>query len=134
LGDTPQHRIHQASIVRCLAVGPHEPHREINRRMIGNIEPQNLGGADKKRRLDPRSIGRASASEKQTEEVAERAEAAQHDGHQGADERAVTLRKGRPNRIGACAIELIVERPMPPQDIVENVGRGAPRRQAGSFM
>ena len=38
-GDAPQYCIHQPGVMRCFAVAACKPHREVDRRMIGHVQP-----------------------------------------------------------------------------------------------
>ena len=53
-----QHRIDEPGIFRGPPVRLHQPHRQIDRGMIGHIHPENLRGADQQRALRARRVGR----------------------------------------------------------------------------
>jgi hypothetical protein len=54
LCDLAQHGVDQPRIARIAPIRLHQPHREVDRRMVGHLEPQDLRGADQQRGLDPR--------------------------------------------------------------------------------
>ncbi len=58
-----QHRIDEAGIFRGAPIRLHQPHRQIDRGMIGHVHPENLRGADQKRALRARRVGRDAAVE-----------------------------------------------------------------------
>ena len=99
--------------------------------MVGHVEQENLRRAEKERGLDPRRLLRRAAIEEKTEEMAQRAEPAQHGRDQRPRQRAVALRQG--GQRGACggALELIVERAAAAQHGVKNVGGEATGGEAG---
>ena len=61
--------------------------------MVGHVEEKNLRGADQQRGLDPRRLRRRAALEEETEEMAQRAEPAQHGRDQRPRQRAVAVRQ-----------------------------------------
>jgi hypothetical protein len=56
--DAPQHRVDQTGIARRMVLGLDQPHREIDRRVVCHIEPQNLRRAEEQRRFDARGARR----------------------------------------------------------------------------
>ena len=72
-------------------------------------------------------------SEKQPEQLAQRSEPAQNGRDQHPREGAVTLGERSERGMRAWALELIVERAMPAQNVIEDIGRNPPRREAGRF-
>ena len=48
-GDAAEHCVDETGITRGAAVRLHEPHRKIDGGVIGNLEPENLRGADQQR-------------------------------------------------------------------------------------
>ena len=72
----PQHRIDQSGIARGVAVGLHQPHRKIDRGMVGHVEKQNLRGAEQERGLDPRRLRRQAAFEERPQQMAQACRAA----------------------------------------------------------
>jgi hypothetical protein len=122
LGHSPQHGVDQAGIARGMAVGLREPHREIDRGMVGHIEKQDLRGAHQQRRLDLRRLARQPAFEMCRKQMAQRAEPPQHARDQGAHQGAVALGQ----RAKAAGFELFVERAPAPQHAVDDIGGDAP--------
>ena len=97
-------------------------------------EQQDLGGADQQRGLGARRVARQPALEEAAHHMPQRAEATQHGCDDAAHQRAVAVSKvGEPD-IRALAVELLVERPRPPQHAVENLGRDPARRKAGGVV
>ena len=101
--------------------------------MVGHIHPEDLRGADQKRALRPRRVGRDTAIEQPRQQMAERAEPAQDRRHQTAHQRAVAVGQRFQRRMRAGAVELVVECAMLVEDAVENVGRDSPCREAGDI-
>ncbi len=93
--DPAEHRVDQSGIARRTPVGLRQPHREIDRGVVGHFEPEDLRGADQQGGLDPRRIGRQPAFEQQPEQMAQRPEPAQHRRDEAADQRAVALGERR---------------------------------------
>ena len=60
---TSEHGVDEACIFRRAPVRLHQPHREIDGGMIGHVHPENLRGADQKRALRARCVGRDAAIE-----------------------------------------------------------------------
>ena len=63
--------------------------------------------------------------------MAERAEPAQDGRHKTAHQRAVAVGQRFQRGMRAGAVELVVERALPVQHAVDNVGRDSPCREAG---
>ncbi len=120
-GDAAEHRIDQPGIVQAAPVGLRQPHREIDRGVVGHLEPENLRGADQQRGLDPRRVGGKTALEQQAEQMAQRAEPPQHRRHHGAHQRAVAIGERRQRRM-RLVVELLVERPPSAQHRLDDVG------------
>ena len=129
----PQHRVDEAGIFCGAPVRLHQPHRQIDRGVIGNIHPEDLRGADQERALRARRVGRNAAIEQSRQQMAERAEPPQNRRHQPPHQRAVAVGKRFQGRMRARAVELVVERAVLVQDAVENVGGDPPCRQTGHF-
>ena len=127
----PQHGIDQTGIAGGVAVRLRQPHREIDGGVVGHVEQQNLRRAEKERGLDPRRLLRRAAIEEEAEEMAQRAEPAQHGRDQRPRQRAVALRQAGQRGARGGAVELIVERAAAAQHAVENVGGEAPGGEAG---
>ena len=68
-----------------------EPHGKIDRGVIGHVEKKDLRGADQQRAFDPRRAVREAAVEQAGEQMAQRAEPADHGCDDGANQRAVAL-------------------------------------------
>ncbi len=133
LRHAPQHGIDQAGIARGAPVGLRQPHREIDRGVVGHLEPEDLHGADQQYGFDARRIARETLVEIAAEQMAQRAEPAQRGGGEPPHQRAVAFGQRRQARMGALAGELFVERDAPPQHAVENVGGDPARAKAGHF-
>jgi hypothetical protein len=102
-----------------------QAHREIDGGMIRHIEKKDLRGAKKERGFDARRLWRRPMIEKQAEQMAQYAEAAQHGRDQRARQRAVAIGKRAKPGMGSAAVELLIERTMPPQHGIEDIGRKA---------
>ncbi len=63
LRDAAQHGVDQSGIARRAAVGLRQPHRQIDRGMIGHVEPQDLHGADQQNGFGARRLGGKSLVE-----------------------------------------------------------------------
>ena len=132
--DAAQHRVDQAGKVQRHAILAREPHREIDRGMVGHFEKQNLRRADQERDLDPRRLRRQPLLEQRAEQMPQGAEPAQHHGNDRPRQPAVAIgqrrqRRGRSARIGA--FEHLVERPVPIEHALDDIGRDAAHRQTG---
>src|SRR5262249_45081883 len=77
---------------------------------------------------------RQSAIEKAAHHVAKCAEPAQHGRDDAAYECAVAVGEQREARMGAFAVELIVEWTRAPQHAVNDVGGDPPRRDSGAVL
>ena len=88
-----------------------ETHRKIDCGVIGNVEKQDLRGADQQRAFDPRRTVGKSAFEQAGEQVTQRAEPADHGRDDGAHQRPVALLL---ECIEAAGFKLFVERPLAP--------------------
>ena len=129
----PQHGVDQAGIARGAPVGLRQPHRKIDRGVVGHFEPEDLHRADQQDGLDARGIAGETLVEIAGEQMAQGAEPAQRGGGEPAHQRAVALGQRREARVGALAGELLVERDAPPQHAVENVGGDPAGGEAGDF-
>jgi hypothetical protein len=123
-----QHRIDESCIFRCAPVRLHQPHRQIDRGMIGHVHPQDLRGTDQQRALRARCVGRDAAIEQPRQHVAKRAEPPQNRRHQPPHQGAVAIGKILQARMRAGAVELVIERTPLVQHAVENIGCNPPRR------
>ena len=123
-----QHRIDEAGIFRGAPVRLHQPHRQIDRGVIGHVHPENLRGADQQRALRARRVGRNAAIEQPRQHMAERAEPPQDGRHQPAHQRAVAIGERLQSGMRAGAVELVIEGAMLVQHAVENIRRDPPRR------
>ena len=128
-----QHRVDQPGIFRGAPVRLHQPHREIDRGMIGHVHPENLRRADQQRALRARRVGRNAAIEQPRQHMAERAEPPQNGRHQPPHQRAVAIGERLQSGMGGGAVELVVERAVLVQHAVENIRRDPPRRETGHF-
>ena len=126
-----QHRIDEPGIFRGAPVRLHQPHRQIDRGMIGHIHPEDLRGADQKRALRARRVGRDAAIEQPRQHMAERAEPPQNRRHQPPHQGAVAIGKRFQSGMGGGAVELFVKRAVLMQDAVKNIRRDPPRRETG---
>ena len=126
-----QHRVDEAGIFRGAPVRLHQPHRQIDRGMIGHIHPENLRGADQQRALRARRVGRNAAIEQPRQHMAERAEPPQDRRHQPPHQRAVAIGQRLQSGMGGGAVELFVERAVLVQHAVENIRCDPPRRETG---
>ena len=131
--NTAQHGVDQPGIARIAPVRLDQPDRQVDRRVVGHVEPEDLRRADQQRGLDPRRILRDAAVEIEAEQMAQRAEAAQHRRDQPAGEGAVALGQRREPLMRAAAVELIVERAAAPQHAFEDVGGDPARGEALRF-
>ena len=132
-GTAAQHRVDKAGIFRGAPVRLHQPHREIDGGVIGNVHPEDLRRANQERALRARRIGRNAAIEQPRQQMAERPEPAQDRRHQPAHQRAVAVGKCLESRVGARAVKLVVEGAVLVQDAVQNVSGDPPRRETGHF-
>jgi hypothetical protein len=82
--------------------------------MVRHVEPEQLRGADQQDRFDPRRVGRETAVERSSEQMPQGAEAAQNGADELARQRPIALRQSRKGASGLTALELLVERPVPP--------------------
>ncbi len=98
--------------------------------MVGNLQKKNLRGAEEQRRLDERRLRGRTAIEKQRDEMAQRAEPAQHRRDERARKRAVAL--GQVRQSPDCApapSSIVIERAVAAQHAVDDVGGDAARRE-----
>ncbi len=125
-----QHRVDQRGIVPGVTILLREPHRKIDRGVVGHVEKQDLRGADQQRAFDPRRAVGKTAFEQAGEQMTQRAEPA-HDGRDdGAHQRAVALVL---ERIEVAGFKLLVERPLAPQHALDDVRGDAPGGEAGGW-
>ena len=113
-----------------LAVGLRQAHREIDGGMIGYVEEEDLRGADQERGLDPRRLLRRAVIEKDPDQMAQRAQPAQHRGGESPHQRAVALGQAGKSRMRGGAVEHFVERAPAAQHVLDDVGGNLPGRQA----
>ena len=57
-GAAAQYRIDQPGIFGGAPVRLHQPHRQVDRGVIGNVHPEDLGRPDQQRALRARRVGR----------------------------------------------------------------------------
>ena len=101
--------------------------------MIGHFEPEDLRGADQQNGFHARRVGGKAFLEKAAEQLPQRAEPPQHGGDKAAHQRAVAVGEPGQTGMGGLAGELLVERDLPPQDAVEDVGGDPSGGEAGDF-
>ena len=101
--------------------------------MVGHVEKQDLRGSDQQHGFDARRILGKAGVEELPQQMAQRADAAQHGGDELAHQRAVALGERRKPRMRIRAVELGVERTMAAQHIVQDVGGDATGGEAGNF-
>ena len=128
-----QHRVDQAGIARRAAIGLRQAHGQIDRGMIGHFEPEDLRGADQQNGFHTRRLGRKALVEKSAEQVPQGAEPPQHGGGEPAHQSAVAVGERGEAGMRGLAGQLLVERDLPPQDAVENVGGDPSGGEAGDF-
>ncbi len=105
LRNAAQHGVDQSRIAPGSSVCLHEPHRQVDRCVVGHVEPQ-------------------------AEEMAQRAEPAQHGRDQPAGQRPVAVRQRSKAGMCAAAVELVVQWPTPAEHAFEDVGRDPARCEA----
>ncbi len=110
-----------------------QPHRQIDRGMVGHFEPEDLRRAEQQDGFDAWRFGRKTLVEKTADDVAQRAEPPQHRGGEAAHQRAVAVGERGEAGMRGPAGELFVERDLPAQHAVENVGGNAPGGEARDF-
>ena len=113
--------------MRGVSVGLRQPHRQIDGGVVGDIEEQDLRGADQQDVFDLRRRRRQTLFEQDREQMAQCAEAAQHCRDDGSHQGAVALRQ----RAEIALLKLLVERPLLPEHATDNVGGDAARGEAG---
>ena len=128
---TAQHRIDEPGIFRGAPVRLHEPHRQIDRGMIGHIHPENLRRSDQERALHARRVGRDAAIEQPRQHMPERAEPAQDRCHQPPHQGAIAIGQRLQRWMRADAVELIVKGAVLVQDAIEDVRRDPACRETG---
>src|SRR5262249_42001698 len=114
LHNTPQHGVDQPRIACVAPIRLHEPHRQIDRRMVWHIEPEDLDSADAQRGLDPRRTGRDTAIAMEAEQMAPRATPSQYRRDQPARQRAAAFGQRSEALVRTAAVKLVVERPAAP--------------------
>ncbi len=107
-----------------------EPYREIDGGMVGHVEEQNLRRAEEERGLDPRRLRRRTVLEHAGDQMAQRAEPANDGRDQRPRQRAVAVGERGKSRMGAGAVELVVERAAAAQHRLEDIGGDAPGGEA----
>ena len=98
-----QHRVDEAGIFRGAPVRLHQPHRQIDRGMIGHVHPEDLRRADQQRALRARRVGRNAAVEQPRQHMAQRSQPPQNGRHQPPHQRAVAVGQGFQSGMGAGA-------------------------------
>ncbi len=132
-GAAAQHGIDEAGVFRRASIRLHHADREIDRGVIGNVHPEDLGRADQQRGLRPGRIGWHALVEQVIHKVAERAKLAQDRCNQAAHQRAITIRQGLQPGVGGRTFELFVERATLVQNAIKNIGGDASRSEAGNL-
>ena len=99
--------------------------------MIGNLEPENLCGAEQQRQLDSRRIRGEAAIEEPPEQVPQCPEPAQHRSDQAPHQCAVAL--GQRSETGGPVIQLLVEGTAAAQHAVEQIGGDRAGGEAGRW-
>ena len=130
-GATAQHRIDEPGIFRGPPIRLYQPHRQIDRGMIGHIHPENLRRSDQERALRAWRVGRDAAIEQPRQHMAERAEPAQDRCHQPPHQGAIAIGQRLQRWMCADAVELIVKGAVLVQDAVEDVRRDPACRETG---
>ena len=128
-----QHGVDQAGIARRAPVGLGEAHRQIDRGVVGHLEPQNLHRADQQDGFRARRVGGESLLEKSAQQVAQGPQPPQRSGGEPAHQRAVAVGERSDAGMGAFAGELLVERDAPPQHAVKKVDGNPAGGEAGDF-
>ena len=101
--------------------------------MIGHIHPQDLRGADQKRALRARRVGRDAAVEQPRQHMAERAQSAEYRRHQPSHQGAIAIGERLQPGMGGGAFKQIVKRAVLVQHAVHDIRRDPPRRETGHF-
>ena len=129
----PQHGVDQAGITSGAPVRLHQTHAEIDGRVVRHVQPQQLRCAEQQGGLRPRGVVGKSALEQMFDQIAKRAEPAQHGRHQAAHQRAIAVCEPGELELRGLVLDLLVERPPPAQDAIEDVSGDAARRQPRGF-
>ena len=133
LRDTAQHGVDQAGIARGAAVGLRQTHRQVDRGMVGHIEPEDLRGADQQNGFGARRVGRHALGHQLAEQMPQRAEPAQNRGDQAAHQRAIAVGQRGEAGVSGAAGQLLVERNLLAQHAVDDVGGDPAGGKAGDF-
>jgi len=124
--EAAKHRIHQTGIVRAAAIGSSEPNGEVDGGMAGNVEPQDLGGADEQDDFHSRRRCWQAALEQSCEQVSQSTEPSQDSCADGARKRPVAIGQFEQPGVRLAVLELLVERPAPAEHVLDKVsGRAA---------
>ena len=89
--DPTEHGVDQAGIAGPMAVRLHQTDGQIDGRMVGHVEEEDLRGADQERALDARRFLRQTAFEENADEMAQRAEPPQHHRDQRSRQRPIAV-------------------------------------------
>ena len=117
--------------MHSLAVCPHQSHRQIDGGMVGDLQKEDLRCAKEQRCLHERRLRGRTPFQKKRDEMAQRAEPAQHRRGERPRERAVALgKRGKAEGSGTGAVQHPIERTAPTQHAVDDVGGYAPGRKA----
>ena len=119
--------------IGLLADRPRPAHGEVDRRVVGDLEEQELRRAHQERAFQARRIGGKAAVEAARDQAAQGAEPPERGRDDATDERAVALGEEREPWISGRPVELLVERSPAMQHAFDNVGRGAARREPRSL-
>ena len=128
-----QHGVDEARVTRCPSVGLRKPDRQIDRRVIRDLKPENLRRTEQQDGFDPRSVGRKALVEKSAKQMPQSAEPPQHGCSEPAHQGAVAFGKSGKSRMCVLAREKFVECSSPPQNAVEDVGGNSSSGEAGNF-
>ncbi len=126
-----QDAIHQIGERRALGFQPRGAHGEIDRGVIGDVEKQDLGAARDQDPFEHAAIAREAFLDQLAQREADRAEAAQGDGDDGAGEAAIAFVEADEPRRRGVGREFLVQRMAALHDVAQDRGggdaRGKPR-------
>ena len=127
---TAQHRVDEADMPRRAPVGLRQPHGQVDGGMIGHVHPQDLRCAEHQRGLRALRIRRHAAIEQARQHEAQGSKPAQHGRDQPPHQRAVAVAQRLDRRMRGCAIQLVVQRAVAQENVVDDVRSDAARRES----
>ena len=128
--DPPHHGIDQPCVASMPRIFLDQPHGQIDRRMSGSVEKQELRSADQERVFHLRAALWQAPVQNVADHAAQCSESPQRGGDDATRQGPVACAELLQARIGVSVVQLLVKRPVTTQHSVEQIGRRPPREKA----